>query len=719
MIELEIDGVGTVEVDESFNDLTTRQKQEYVNRIANERKSVDGKKKRKGSDDGYLTNLARTGLGQGLLLGFGDEIEAGLRTGFGLLGDYDKTVTNVRENVKDFAEENPATALAAEIGGGLVTGGLGGARAATTAIGRKILQKGGTAGLAGAIGAGEGAIAGVGSGEGVGGRVAGGLVGGTLGGVVGSAAPAVIGAGSRAVNRVRTGVSDKAAEKAADVKALQALEEAGTTPEAVQQALDETAAMGVTDAMIPDVAGEATRRLARGASTVSGEGADIAVRQLDERAAQLGDEIANDVGRVLAGGKSGADALDEILERQSSAASGDYTRAFFKDAEGTVPRYLDLKDFEDVVDTDAFKKAYNKARRIASNANSQLPPLADVQASAKRRPMEILAELDDYMQKNLMDGQQGQIDRAVNDPEYRAQLIKANPKYKRAIELYEESRKNVELTQQQGHFIKLGMDASIDTGRRSGSLSNVEQGQTKKIRGTIKDILNKNDDYRVANEKFAGDMALRDALETGEKFTTGDIAEIKKKVAGMSESEKEAFRIGVAQSVRNTANNTADMADVGRRIFNTPAKREALRVAFPDDASFEAFEKRMAARAEQVATRNTASPKSGSQTALREQDVQNLQSTADAVSSMLMGNPIPAATGIVGRVTNRASTSGKVGSALSRDLFSTDPNAQREFLDRLIARRAAEQQRIRNVSRLAGGYGGLTGGFTGLLTGER
>ena len=166
MIEIEIDGVGTVEVDDSFKDLTKRQQQEFVNKIARERQSVESKNKRKDGEDGYFANLARTGIGQGLLLGFGDEIEAGLRTGFGLLGDYDKTVGTVRENVRDFAEENPLTALAAEIGGGLVTGGVGGARAAGTAIGRKVLEKAGTAGLAGAVGATEGAIAGAGAGEG-------------------------------------------------------------------------------------------------------------------------------------------------------------------------------------------------------------------------------------------------------------------------------------------------------------------------------------------------------------------------------------------------------------------------------------------------------------------------------------------------------------------------------------------------------------------------
>ena len=54
----------------------------------------------------------------------------------------------------------------------------------------------------------------------------------------------------------------------------------------------------------------------------------------------------------------------------------------------------------------------------------------------------------------------------------------------------------------------MGMDAAIDSGKRSGSLSNVELGQTKKIRTSLKDILNKNEDYKLANETFAGDAAF-------------------------------------------------------------------------------------------------------------------------------------------------------------------------------------------------------------------
>ena len=666
-VTVEIDGVGEVQFDDSFKDLTREQQQRLVNRIAEERATLENKKKRKEEDDGYLANLARTAVGQGALLGFGDEVEAGLRTGFGLLGDYGTTRDEIRGQVKDFAAENPATALAAEIGGGLLTGGVGGARAAGTAIGRKVLEKAGTAGLAAGIGATEGAIAGVGSGETAGERLAGGAVGATLGGALGAAAPAAIGAVKAGVGRVRSGVSDKAAQEAADLKALQSIEEGGMSPEDVLRGLDETRASGVTDAMIPDIAGDATRGLARGASTVASKGRVIAQKALDERAANLGDEIANDVGNVLAGGKSASEALDEIATRQAANAGNDYDAAFNVDG---APVTVEVTDqLKRLFALPGFEEAVEQARNLAKFDGVEIPSA-----------------------ENLIKG--GRIDN---------------------------------LSLQELHYVKMGLDEVMGLGKRGQSKTSIGRGTERKLKEARIEFLGIIDDaspqidgesaYKTARNKFAGDARLREAVEDGEGFFRMKPDELEAKVGKMSDSEKEAFRIGVAQAVRNSVDSTADLADAGKKIFGNKKQRKLLRAAFPDDKTFDAFEKRMEARIEQVITRGYA-PRSGSPTALRDQDVSNLTQTADAVSSMLMGNPLPAGRSLLERVTARGG-SGRVAETLSQDLFNTDPAAQRAFLERLARRRAAEQARMARAGRLAGGYGGTAGVFGGLLTGER
>ena len=673
-VKVKIDGVGIVEFDDSFKNLSTAQKQRLINEVASEREAIETKNKSKpAEDEDYnVSGLLRTAIGQGAALGFGDEIEAGLRTGFGLLGDYGATRDAIRADVKDFAEENPMTALAAEIGGGLITGGVGGARAAGTALGRKVLQKAGTTGLAAGVGATEGAIAGVGSGETAGGRVAGGLVGGTLGGALGAAAPAAVNLVKGGVDRAAFGLglkTDDAVNRAAERKAIQKLEDAGTSPEAVQKALDEQAQMGITDAIIPDVAGESTRGLARAAATVSGEGRDIATKTLDERAANLGDEIANDVGDVLAGGKSAADALDEIATRQKANAGNDYNAAFMQEGSPVTVEVGD--DLKRLFALPSFDEAVEQARNLAKFDGVEIPSAQD-----------------------LIDG-----------------------------------KKIDNLSLQELHYVKMGLDEVMGLGKRGQSKTSIGRGVERGLKGARAEFIDILDNaspkidgesaYKTARNKFAGDARLQEAIEDGRKFFSLKPDEMQSSVARLSDSEKEAFRIGVAEAVRDSVDRTADLADAGRKIFGNKKQRKLLRAAFPDDKTFDAFEKRMVARAEQVKTRSRTGVQQGSRTAVVEEEIADLGQAANAGAQLLGGNPM-AAVGFFERQMKRTRMPELVGGRLARDLFSTDPAAQRDFLERLVARRAAEQQRMRRAGGAAGLYGagaGLLGG--GVLTGER
>ena len=126
-------------------------------------------------------------VGQGLTLGFGDEVEAGVRSIFDDR-DYAEIRDEIRSDIDEFRDNNPILANSLEIGGGMLTGGVGGARATAALAGRKLL--GGALARNAAVGAGEGAIAGLGTGRGdfgdqlaqTGMGAAGGaIIGGTLG----------------------------------------------------------------------------------------------------------------------------------------------------------------------------------------------------------------------------------------------------------------------------------------------------------------------------------------------------------------------------------------------------------------------------------------------------------------------------------------------------------------------------------------------------------
>jgi len=72
----------------------------------------------------YLGNLGRTTVGQGLLLGLGDELEAGFRSAASRFTDEPRAYKEIRDEVlkeiKRFQIDNPGVAITAEVVGGLV-----------------------------------------------------------------------------------------------------------------------------------------------------------------------------------------------------------------------------------------------------------------------------------------------------------------------------------------------------------------------------------------------------------------------------------------------------------------------------------------------------------------------------------------------------------------------------------------------------------------------
>ena len=662
MVEVEVDGIGTIELEDSFLKLSKKDQQSFINKIVSNRNNP---KKEELSLGDSLAGGARA-VGQGLSLGFGDELEAGLRTGFGFLGDYDKTVKDVRGNIKDFREENPYGSLALELGGGLLTGGLGAGRASASALGRKILaSRAGNTGLGATVGAGEGAIAGAGSADGdLGDRAVGALAGGTLGGAFGATLPSVINLGGKALNRGAYAVglkSDDAIQKGADQKTLQAFNRAKLTPDDVQRSLDDAV---IPDTMIADVGGEATRRLSRASANVSGEGSDIATKALDERQLGLGDQIADDVDNVLGSSKSATVALEEIAERQKLNANDDYDKAFNLDGKPVTVSVDKIKPF---LNLPAFDDAFEQAT--------------------------ILARLDGFNMPKTVD----EFDKIGN------------------------------FSLKELHYIKMGVDEAMGLAKRGNLKTSIGNTASSKLKKKQKEFvkliddaspkINGEDSYSIARGKFAGEARMMEALEDGEKIYSFKPEEIDRIIAKMGSSEKESFRIGVAEALRKKVQTTADMADAGKKIFGNKRLRSQLKATFPDTKSFELFEKRMLERANQVITRARTGANQGSRTAPLMDDLNDLGQ--DAVTSVATRGMIPTVLNIGQKLLDNSAMPSKIGSKLAPDLFSTDPAVQRAFLNRLKNLSKSEQQNLMKSARNMSIATGTIGSQLGLLTGDR
>ncbi len=192
-----------------------------------------------GAEQGYGAGLFDA-VTSGMSLGFGDELTAAESALLGRtpeggwfdysqpMGErYDRALEAERAQGRQFAKENPVSAIAGEIGGGILTGG-GAARSGLTLAGQivnapKRARLATRAGAAALEGAGYGAVAGAGYSEGgLENRLEGAAQGAGTGVLVGGALP-VIGAGVRRLTQraaVPREISQLQAAKDAAYKAV-------------------------------------------------------------------------------------------------------------------------------------------------------------------------------------------------------------------------------------------------------------------------------------------------------------------------------------------------------------------------------------------------------------------------------------------------------------------------------------------------------------------
>lgn len=269
----------------------------------------------------YADNVVRQ-VANGVTFGLADEIAAKADELTGRGKGYDTNLAAERTKDKAFEAEYPVAATAAQIGGGLLTGGAGAAKAA----GAQALKAIPTFAKATAAGAGVGALTGFGSAEGgLGNRLEGGATGGAVGGVVGAAAPFALKAIGTAVSPITSRFQP--AEKLAQSKIAQALERDGLTPDAVSARMKDLG----PDAVLADAGGENLMGLTRAAASIPGKTKNVAADVLNARQEGQG-------ARILAGAERNLDNtadfysnVDDLIARRESAARPLYDKVMKPD----------------------------------------------------------------------------------------------------------------------------------------------------------------------------------------------------------------------------------------------------------------------------------------------------------------------------------------------------------------------------------------------------
>jgi hypothetical protein len=475
-----------------------------------------------------------------------------------------------RMGQEQFAQENPKTAIGAELVGGLTTGGVGASKiagakvfqGAKTVLGKTAQKVGAQAAAAAPIGAVYGA--GV-SDEGD--RLEGAAKGAAISAAVGPVLGAVAGAttrGTRAIANLFQSSETRTFNKATQ-QIARGISRDSDTAEGI---LARTKDLGPEGTLVDAGKVNLKRELERAAST-PGQAPEITERFLVGRLSRSGARIDNIFGKYV--GKSTKDAQKTVDELGSSAAAE--AAPYYAKAYETVVNNADEK-LTALLNNPRVKKAIQPA---IDRIKSKTPIGPEREAVMKQLQSEL-------------------------DPE--------NP----SMILWDHIKR------------QLDDDASTAYGSGASSLGKDIADNARTLRNAL-DLQSK--DYEKARSIWAGSSRAEEAFLDGMNFDkglnnplTGAVAKANK-FNDLSQSEKDLFRKGVSTRVRqmittagDTANNVPP-ASLYKKIWGNKEIRSIINTVIPDKQGRVELRKALEAEAQFRVTTNEIL--GNSKTALRQE----------------------------------------------------------------------------------------------------
>lgn len=592
---------------------------------------------------------------QGLSFGFSDEAQAKAMEAAGQ-GTYEQNLAAIQEAKKAYEKEYPFRAITGEVIGSvplMFAGGLGGLRALD--VGRRVLpavskvpRAVGATGGAATGGAVTGAVTGAGTAE-PGQRIEGAKTGAQIGAALGVGGQAAVKIAPKlpgvqqAIDLGRRAVGlPSDYARRADVKLLQALQRDGVDLAEAERRVSLIKQGGYKPETIIELGGENTRRLAD--LVAQYPGATQAARELVEtRSAGAPERIITDFRQAFQVKADAFDLADDIVKARDAASRPLYQQAYREGGVIDDPRIMDFMKIPQ------FKDAYGRAKRIAALDGIELP----------EDPTKM--------------GQVGGFDLMTLD------------------------------------YIKRGLDDVLFTGKQPGSgIGKTELGKLKQKRNEFVGIVDEAGpaSYKAARQAFAGPTEVLDAIEQGKKFTQLDPRELNKIYSGLSQAEKDGFRVGVYDSIKTNIEKGADGTDVLRRVWSSNQKRSQLQVLLGEDA-FRDLSNQLAR--EKVIRQTDVGMMGGSQTQPRTLAQREFEGQDELIPMMAQQG---IGSGLRNYLLRTATGPGQpTAEQLAKTLYSLDLPTQQAAIQRL---QSLDEILAREAARSAGAVG-TAGGLTGLL----
>lgn len=558
---------------------------------------------------------ARAALGQGLLLGWGDEAEAWLRSKLGD-EDYRDALNQIRREYGEFSQAYPVTSTLAEFGGGVAPGvaamfvpGL--QPVAATQVGRTTAA--GLGKLMG-LGAATGAVAGAGAADEES-RGSGAISGGVLGGGLGLTIPVAqrSARGARDWLRERLGPSAATVENMAAEKMTQAMRESGLTPKDITQRIAVDRSLGVpsvvanVDPALADLAQAVAQRTGAGARKVESQ---LTKQKLGSRERTYQQTIK---------GLSPGDYYTDFKKLQDDLRTK--AEPFYKQAyeygKVTDPRVLDF------LNRPQFKKGIVKARELLAAEGRELPTFKMVDQVTGKEVETVVPTVETLDQ------------------------------------------------------IKRGIDRLIEreTDSVTGKVSQLGKAYIQSKNEFLAAIDEAVPAYKAARAIYRGDAEIMDALNSGLKeFGRLDHEQVIAKVAKMSDAERQAYRTGVARGLYSTIMDPSGNFNSAQRIIGSPEMQAKLQPLFDNPAQFNLFKAALERESQLFHQANAIL--GGSQTGKRTQMREALEETSGvglAIEQAVTGGFWSSLTNAVARGLRSGLITEEKAARMADMLMSKDP----------------------------------------------
>lgn len=134
-------------------------------------------------------------------------------------------------------------------------------------------------------------------------------------------------------------------------------------------------------------------------------------------------------------------------------------------------------------------------------------------------------------------------------------------------------------------LVKRGMDDAINSAKKENPTLSRSMGELNaRFKSELDDLTGNL--YAEARNAFAGPASIRSAIEEGRKLWSGTAEDILATLRGMTDSEKQGFRIGAAEAFREKIGNQRGQTPI-LDMWKDRTIRERLQAVFGNRAEFE------------------------------------------------------------------------------------------------------------------------------------